>query len=106
MASVLQQKAALRKQINNVVNSLDTQEIRRQSRIVTDKVHDQSLSTNSVHLLISNPRVLLLCKQILHNDIYKKAKSVSIYLSFDKEVQTGDLLGDIFESGKTCYIPR
>nr|CAD7567550.1 unnamed protein product [Timema californicum] len=44
--------------------------------------------------------------KVLQHPKYVEAQSVSVYLSFDQEIQTGDLLEDIFKSGKICYIPR
>ncbi|PNF31589.1 hypothetical protein B7P43_G00794 [Cryptotermes secundus] len=44
--------------------------------------------------------------QVLQHPQYVQAKSVSVYLSLEKEIQTGELLEDIFKSGKTCFIPR
>jgi 5-formyltetrahydrofolate cyclo-ligase len=44
--------------------------------------------------------------QVLQHRQYMQAKSVSVYLSLEKEVQTGEILEDIFRSGKTCFIPR
>ncbi|XP_046996819.1 5-formyltetrahydrofolate cyclo-ligase [Schistocerca americana] len=79
-ATIQQRKAALRKQVAAAVDALTDAEIQRQSRIITDKV--------------------------LKHPAYQKANSVSIYLSFDKEVQTGTLVEDILKNGKTCYIPR
>ncbi|XP_067012216.2 5-formyltetrahydrofolate cyclo-ligase isoform X2 [Anabrus simplex] len=79
-STIMAQKAALRKQLNNILNSLTTDDITRQSDIVLEKV--------------------------LKHPVYQAATSVSVYLSFDKEIQTDKLLQDIFKSGKKCYIPR
>ncbi|KDR08646.1 5-formyltetrahydrofolate cyclo-ligase-like [Zootermopsis nevadensis] len=73
-------KKSLRKELNIVVNSLPQEEIKRQSKILS--------------------------QQVLQHPQYIDARSVSIYLSFDKEIQTAEILEDIFRSGKTCFIPR
>ncbi|KAJ9598109.1 hypothetical protein L9F63_026786 [Diploptera punctata] len=73
-------KKYLRKELNGIINSIPQDEVNRQSDIVT--------------------------KQVLSHPKYVNAKSVSIYLSFDKEIQTEYLLQHIFKSGKTCFIPR
>ncbi|XP_063221773.1 5-formyltetrahydrofolate cyclo-ligase isoform X2 [Bacillus rossius redtenbacheri] len=43
---------------------------------------------------------------VLQHPKYIEAKSVSVYLSFDKEIDTNALVRDIFKTGKICYIPR
>lgn len=73
-------KKSLRKELNAALNALSQGEVQRQSDIVTQKV--------------------------LNHPQYLQAKSVSIYLSFDKEIQTGEILEDMFRSGKVCFIPR
>ncbi|KAL0269824.1 UNVERIFIED_CONTAM: hypothetical protein PYX00_007430 [Menopon gallinae] len=73
-------KIALRKQVQSILNNLGSAEKVRQSKVVVRKV--------------------------LQNDKFRAAKSVSIYLNMDDEVQTEDLVTEIFNQGKTCYIPR
>ncbi|KAJ8881529.1 hypothetical protein PR048_018011, partial [Dryococelus australis] len=80
MTTVKQRKVALRKFMNSHLSDLKPDEVKRQSKIVTEKV-------------LQHPK-------------YIEAKSVSVYLSFDEEIDTSELLEDIFLSGKICYIPR
>ncbi|KAG8231194.1 hypothetical protein J437_LFUL011252 [Ladona fulva] len=80
VANLFRLKSELRKELNERINSLTPEEIREESSIVTQKV-------------LQHPK-------------YVKAESVSIYLSFDKEIQTDNIVYDIFEKGKKCYIPR
>lgn len=42
----------------------------------------------------------------MNHPVYLGSKRVSVYLSMDSEVQTKDIVNDIFESGKMCYIPK
>lgn len=42
----------------------------------------------------------------MNHPVYLSSKRVSVYLSMDSEVQTKDIVNDIFESGKMCYIPK
>ncbi|XP_069671642.1 5-formyltetrahydrofolate cyclo-ligase-like [Periplaneta americana] len=73
-------KRSLRKELNSAINALSHDEVQRQSSILK--------------------------QEVLNHPKYLQAKSVSIYLSFDKEIQTGEILEDIFRSGKICFIPR
>lgn len=38
--------------------------------------------------------------------VYKSSNRVSVYLSMDSEVQTKDIVKNIFDSGKICFIPK
>lgn len=77
---LFEMKKKLRKVLNERINSLTEEEISQQSDAVTRKV--------------------------LRHDKYKRAENVSIYLSYDKEVQTENILKDIFLRGKKCFVPR
>lgn len=37
---------------------------------------------------------------------YQKSRRVSIFLSMQDEVETEEIIKDIFRQGKTCFIPR
>lgn len=44
--------------------------------------------------------------QILSHPVYTKSNRVSIYLSMDSEVQTNNIVKNIFDSEKICFIPK
>ncbi|EEB12353.1 5-formyltetrahydrofolate cyclo-ligase, putative [Pediculus humanus corporis] len=77
---IMSAKSVLRKQLYSIINNLSKEEINRQSKIVTAKV--------------------------LQNEEFKKSKVVSIYLSMHNEIQTEDILEEIFKQEKKCFIPR
>lgn len=37
---------------------------------------------------------------------YQKSKRISIFLSMQDEIETEEIIKDIFQRGKTCFIPR
>lgn len=37
---------------------------------------------------------------------YLKSKRISIFLSMPDEIETEEIIRDIFQQGKTCFIPR
>ncbi|XP_071440056.1 5-formyltetrahydrofolate cyclo-ligase-like [Hetaerina americana] len=73
-------KNSLRKELSDKINRLTPDEIRQQSDAVARKIFQH-------------------CK-------YKQAECISIYLSFDKEIQTEQIVHDIFAQGKKCYVPQ
>ncbi|XP_046392065.1 5-formyltetrahydrofolate cyclo-ligase-like [Ischnura elegans] len=79
-AEVFEAKSRLRRELSERIDRLSPEEIKRQSEAITRKV-------------LQHPK-------------YQESESVSIYLSFDKEVQTEEILHDIFAQGKECYIPQ
>ncbi|XP_075063598.1 5-formyltetrahydrofolate cyclo-ligase isoform X2 [Mixophyes fleayi] len=44
--------------------------------------------------------------QLLSHNRYQTARSIAVFLSMPDEVQTGDIIRDIFHQGKSCFIPR
>lgn len=73
-------KSNLRSELKKKLSEMTVYEIAKQSKIITNKV--------------------------LNHPVYLHSKRVSVYLSMDSEVQTKDIVNDIFESEKTCYIPK
>lgn len=45
-------------------------------------------------------------KKLLNHPKYIASKGVSVFVSLKDEVDTSDVIKDIFYSGKNCYIPR
>ena len=45
-------------------------------------------------------------KRIISSEIYKKSKSVFIYVSLDNEAPTGEIINDAFAGGKTVLVPK
>lgn len=73
-------KQLLRKEIKARLTSLSNEEKSQQSRIVTNK--------------------------LLSLECYQNSRTVSVYLSMPNEVDTKDILADIFEKRKKCFIPH
>ncbi|KAM4748254.1 5-formyltetrahydrofolate cyclo-ligase [Rhinophrynus dorsalis] len=79
MASFLAAKKALRAQLKQRISALSDAEKLRQSQAVTQK--------------------------LLSHNRYQVAQRVAVFLNMPDEIQTGDIINDIFKQGKTCFIP-
>ena len=73
-------KKALRAKMKSVINNLSKECKNAQSSAVTAK--------------------------LLQLPCYQTARSVAIFLSMEDEVDTSNILDDILNSGKKCYIPK
>ncbi|XP_072258611.1 5-formyltetrahydrofolate cyclo-ligase isoform X1 [Pyxicephalus adspersus] len=80
MASIHAAKRALRAQLKQRISALSDPEKLHQSQAVTQK-------------LLSHKR-------------YQAAQRIAVFLNMPDEIQTGDILHDIFRQGKACFIPR
>ncbi|XP_068131067.1 5-formyltetrahydrofolate cyclo-ligase [Hyperolius riggenbachi] len=80
MASVHAAKKALRAQLKQRLLALNDLEKLHQSRAVTRK--------------------------LLSHDKYLRAQRIAVFLNMPDEVKTGDIINDIFQQGKACFIPR
>ncbi|XP_063786458.1 5-formyltetrahydrofolate cyclo-ligase [Pseudophryne corroboree] len=80
MASIQAAKRALRVQLKQRISALSDTEKLRQSQAVTRK--------------------------LLSHNRYQTAQRIAVFLSMPDEVQTGDIISDIFHQGKSCFIPR
>ncbi|KAM9585724.1 5-formyltetrahydrofolate cyclo-ligase isoform 2-T2 [Trichechus inunguis] len=49
---------------------------------------------------------LLLTQKVISHSQYQKSKRVSIFLSMQDEIETEEIIKDIFQQGKTCFIPQ
>ncbi|XP_063105859.1 5-formyltetrahydrofolate cyclo-ligase isoform X1 [Cavia porcellus] len=79
-AAVSGAKRRLRAELRRRLAALSAEERRRQSRLLTQKV--------------------------LAHSQYQKSKRISIFLSMQDEIETEEIIKDIFQQGKTCFIPR
>ncbi|EHB07840.1 5-formyltetrahydrofolate cyclo-ligase, partial [Heterocephalus glaber] len=43
---------------------------------------------------------------VIAHSKYQKSKRISIFLSMQDEIETEEIIKDIFQQGKTCFIPR
>ncbi|TRZ20666.1 hypothetical protein HGM15179_006474 [Zosterops borbonicus] len=48
----------------------------------------------------------LLGRKVIAHPKYQESKRIAIFLSMPDEVQTEDIIKDIFKQGKECFIPR
>uniref|UniRef100_G1LCH4 5-formyltetrahydrofolate cyclo-ligase n=2 Tax=Ailuropoda melanoleuca TaxID=9646 RepID=G1LCH4_AILME len=48
----------------------------------------------------------LLAQKVMAHSQYQKSRRISIFLSMQDEVETKEIIQDIFRRGKTCFIPR
>lgn len=53
-----------------------------------------------------NAQSLEVSRKVLENHYYKTSKGVAVFLSMNDEIDTSNIIHDIFDSGKHCYIPR
>nr|XP_023508152.1 5-formyltetrahydrofolate cyclo-ligase isoform X2 [Equus caballus] len=79
-AAVSGAKRRLRAELKQRLRAMSAEERLRQSRLLTQKV-------------------------IAHSQ-YQKSKRISIFLSMQDEIETEEIIRDIFQQGKTCFIPR
>uniref|UniRef100_A0A8D1BJH5 5-formyltetrahydrofolate cyclo-ligase n=1 Tax=Sus scrofa TaxID=9823 RepID=A0A8D1BJH5_PIG len=79
-AAVSGAKRSLRAELKQRLRAVSAEERLRQSRLLTQKV-------------------------IAHSQ-YLKSKRISIFLSMPDEIETEEIIRDIFQQGKTCFIPR
>ncbi|MBN3306189.1 MTHFS ligase, partial [Amia calva] len=80
MAALRAAKQTLRGDIKKKIAAIGDQEKLRQSRIVTQK-------------LIQHPK-------------YQSCERIAVFLSMHDEVQTEEIIEDIFRKGKECFIPK
>ena len=73
-------KAVLRTRIKIALKQLQCSERTRQSVVVTKKV-------------MAHPK-------------YVSSQSIAVFLSMNDEIDTSNIVRNIFESGKHCFIPR
>ncbi|XP_033258875.1 5-formyltetrahydrofolate cyclo-ligase isoform X2 [Orcinus orca] len=79
-AAVSSAKRSLRAELKRRLRALSAEERLRQSRLLAQKVFTHSQ--------------------------YQKSKRISIFLSMQDEIETEEIIKDIFQQGKTCFIPR
>ncbi|XP_041574334.1 5-formyltetrahydrofolate cyclo-ligase isoform X6 [Taeniopygia guttata] len=48
----------------------------------------------------------LLGRKVIDHPKYQESKRIAIFLSMPDEVQTEEIIKDIFKQGKECFIPR
>ncbi|KAL9838100.1 5-formyltetrahydrofolate cyclo-ligase-like isoform 3-T3 [Geothlypis trichas] len=48
----------------------------------------------------------LLGRKVIGHPKYQESKRIAIFLSMPDEVQTEEIIKDIFKQGKECFIPR
>nr|XP_056722065.1 5-formyltetrahydrofolate cyclo-ligase [Euleptes europaea] len=80
MAALQAAKRALRAELKRRLEALSAAEKRRQSR--------------------------LLGAQLVEHPKYRASRRIAIYLSMPDEVQTAEIIKDIFQQGKECFVPR
>lgn len=73
-------KRALRTELRQKLRALGAAEKQRQSRLLSRKVIEHSK--------------------------YQESKRIAIFLSMPDEIQTEEIIKDIFKQGKECFIPR
>nr|XP_048301473.1 5-formyltetrahydrofolate cyclo-ligase isoform X3 [Myodes glareolus] len=73
-------KRSLRAELKQRLRALSAEERLRQSHLLTQKV-------------------------IAHSQ-YQNSKRISIFLSMQDEIETEEIIKDIFKQGKICFIPR
>ncbi|XP_055219609.2 5-formyltetrahydrofolate cyclo-ligase isoform X5 [Gorilla gorilla gorilla] len=79
-AAVSSAKRSLRGELKQRLRAMSAEERLRQSRVLSQKV-------------------------IAHSE-YQKSKRISIFLSMQDEIETEEIIKDIFQRGKICFIPR
>ncbi|XP_048418478.1 5,10-methenyltetrahydrofolate synthetase (5-formyltetrahydrofolate cyclo-ligase) isoform X1 [Stegostoma tigrinum] len=80
MAALRAAKTALRLEMKRKVAALSDAEKRRQTEAVSRR-------------LIAHPK-------------YQNCQRIAVFLSMSDEIQTEDIIKDVFQCGKECFIPR
>ncbi|XP_067827740.1 5,10-methenyltetrahydrofolate synthetase (5-formyltetrahydrofolate cyclo-ligase) isoform X2 [Heptranchias perlo] len=80
MAALQAAKKALRLDMKRRVAALSDTEKRRQTEVVSRR-------------LIAHPK-------------YQNCQRIAVFLSMSDEIQTEDIIKDVFQRGKECFIPR
>lgn len=80
MANIKVLKSVLRKEMNNIISNINSEEKVRQSSKVLEK-------------LTNLPQ-------------YQNSQRISLYLSTEDEIDTLPILKNIFETGKEAFVPR
>ncbi|CAH2274597.1 5-formyltetrahydrofolate cyclo-ligase [Pelobates cultripes] len=80
MASLKAAKQALRVQLKQRLAALSDVNKAQQSKAVTLK--------------------------LLSHSNYRNAQRIAVFLNMPDEIQTAEIISDIFQQGKTCFIPR
>ncbi|XP_072837682.2 5-formyltetrahydrofolate cyclo-ligase isoform X1 [Pogona vitticeps] len=80
MASVQAAKRALRAELKRRLRALGEDEKRRQSG--------------------------RLARQVMQHARYQASQRIAVFLSLPDEIQTAEIIKDIFQQGKECFIPR
>ncbi|KAI8640709.1 5-formyltetrahydrofolate cyclo-ligase-like protein [Parasitella parasitica] len=79
--AIVELKKQLRKDMANRLGLLSTSELKKQSRSVQQKLQEM--------------------------DVFRASKNVSIYISMpNSEIVTTDIIHDLLNSDKNCFIPR
>lgn len=96
MSSVIRNpvKIALRKSLKESFKKLNAEERNEQSKIITQKVGRFRIN------ILSQIIDLVSWFQILDSPAFKESKRVSIYLSLEGEVNTQDILREMFQLNK------
>ncbi|KAH8556252.1 5,10-methenyltetrahydrofolate synthetase-like protein [Umbelopsis sp. PMI_123] len=80
MAAVKAMKKALRKELAERLKLVTKDVAQQESKLVTEK--------------------------LLNLQEYRNSKNVSVYISMDGEINTRDVIRNIFDANKSCYVPR
>lgn len=99
------QKIALRKKIKELLKTVSKECVAAQSASITKKVRiladssrfcSQSNAFSVYFVVVSNSSIC----QIIASTAFQKAERISVYLSLDSEVNTKDLLSEMFRANK------
>ncbi|ELK38233.1 5-formyltetrahydrofolate cyclo-ligase [Myotis davidii] len=52
------------------------------------------------------PPPMVSLETVIAHSQYQKSQRISIFLSMQDEIETDEIIKDIFRRGKTCFIPR
>ncbi|XP_023049148.1 5-formyltetrahydrofolate cyclo-ligase isoform X1 [Piliocolobus tephrosceles] len=106
-AAVSSAKRSLRGELKQRLRAISAEERLRQSRVLTQKVRDRlwRKPRRTDSLKAWRPAIADLRMVIAHSE-YQKSERISIFLSMQDEIETEEIIKDIFQRGKVCFIPR
>lgn len=85
----------------------------KSSAIEMDVVAAKSALRNRIKLALKTlnssnryAQSLEVTRMLLANPQYQKSKNVAVFLSMNDEIDTTDIVRNIFDCGKRCYVPR
>jgi len=74
------------------------------NKVLLRKINKQLLDTMPLYEVNENSEIIT--KKVLESEVFQKAKSIFIYISFGNEVRTYGIIMTAKKQGKKVYVPK